>query len=421
MKQKLAVIWSWISWIACAHYLKDEYDVSIFEKNDYVWGHTHTHKLEENNTSFTLDTWFIVFNNETYPHLLKLFAELWVEKKDSDMWFSVWNKSINLQYCGSGISYLFAQKRNLFSLKFWKFLFEIQRFFKHANKDYPTIQESTESIREYCENRNLSLYFIDNYLVPMSAAVWSSSHENMYDFPIALLLPFFHNHGLLWMNKQFQRYTVRWWSNMYTKKILEQWIFSLHVQEPVIQVEENSEWVSVHTAKSTYTFDKVIVATHANTSMKLVTSLTQEKKALLAWFDYNKNIAVLHTDASIMPPKHKAWAAWTHIINQESPWHHQASTVYWMNKLQKPKVKQNYFVSINPFYEIDKKKILKEIQYEHPLFTRENFASQSSLHVLNEDSNILFCGSYFGAGFHEDGLRSAIDVVNILRSNPISA
>lgn len=417
MKKKLAIVWTGISWMACAHYLKNEYDITLFDKNKYVWWHTHTHTLKEDGKSFVLDTGFIVFNNETYPNLLNLFADLWVVKQKSDMWFSVWNKSIDLQYCGSGLSYLFAQKKNIFSLQFWKFLFEIQRFFKVANKDYPTIQHSSESIQEYCERRNLSMYFIDNYIVPMSAAVWSTSHENMYTFPIALLLPFFHNHGLLWAGKQFQRYTVQWGSNTYTKKIIEQGNFAMHLNEPVVSVEETSEWVSLKTDKNTYIFDRVILASHADTSLTLAKQLSKEKKKLLAWFTYNKNVAILHTDESIMPTKKNAWAAWTQITQRDSSWNHKASTVYWMNKLQQQDVKKNYFVSINPFYKIDETKIIKEIQYDHPLFTRENFALQEKLQELNTHTNVLFCGSYFWAGFHEDGLVSALAVVDALRTN----
>ena len=416
MKKSLAIVWSGISWMWCAHYLQDEYDITIFEKNDYVWWHTHTHILEEEGKHVAVDTWFIVFNNETYPHLLELFAQLGVEKQKSNMWFAVWNKSIDLQYCGSGLTHLFAQKKNIFSLQFWRFLFEIQRFFTLANQDHTKLKDSTISVQQYCEDAWLSAYFIDNYLVPMSAAVWSTSHENMYEFPIGLLLPFFYNHGLLWVGKQFQRYSVQGGSNTYTKKIIEQGNFAIHLEEPVVSLKQESKWVSLKTSKNEYLFDRVILASHADTSLHIAHQLPVEKKSMLASFQYTKNIAVLHTDASIMPPEKKVWAAWTQITERDESWNHKASTVYWMNILQQLPVKKDYFVSINPFYEIDETKIIKTIHYDHPLFTRESFAKQERLYEINKESNILFCGSYFGNGFHEDGLVSALAVVDILRS-----
>ena len=220
MKKKLAIVGTGISAMTCAHYLKQDFNISIFEKNDYPGGHTHTHEIEDNGNKFTIDTGFIVFNVETYKNMLKMFDELGVEKRKSNMSFSVYNQNTNLQYAGTNYGTIFAQPKNLFSIQYWKFLLDIKKFFKVALLEHESIKGSDETIAEYCLRHGLSKFFIKNYLAPMSAAVWSTPQKDVHDFPIALLLPFFFNHGLLQANGQYQWYTVKGGSNVYTKKIL---------------------------------------------------------------------------------------------------------------------------------------------------------------------------------------------------------
>lgn len=412
--KKLAIIGSGISGISCAHYLKKDYQISIFEKNDYLGGHTHTHIIEENGKKFTLDTGFIVFNLETYPNLIQLFKELGIEKQKSDMSFSVINQKNNFQYATKNFLQIFAQTKNLFSFKYWRFLREITLFFKEANKDYSSVQTSKATLKEYCEEKNLSLFFIDNFLVPMTSAVWSTPHEEIYNFPIASLLPFFHNHGLLGLDQQFQWYTVKGGSNSYTKKIIENNNFDIHFNEEVLSAEEFNQKVILKTKKESYEFDFVICSTHADESLKIVKNLPENKKNLLKAFCYNDNKAVLHTDESLMPSIKRAWASWNHNIAEEDG-KYMTSTTYWLNKLQNPETKTNYFLSLNPFLKIQKDKIFKEITYQHPLFNPQNFAIQKNLQDLNQDTNLFFTGSYFGYGFHEDGLKSALEVIKKLK------
>ncbi|QQG52507.1 MAG: FAD-dependent oxidoreductase [Candidatus Falkowbacteria bacterium] len=414
MKKKLAIIGSGISAMTCAHYLRDDYEISIFDRNDYLGGHTHTHEFEDNGHKFTIDTGFIVFNLHTYNNLLKLFAELCVERQKSSMSFAVYNQKTGLQYSGSSLFHLFSQPKNLLSLQYWKFLFEINKFFKMALDERESIQGSDETISQYCKRKNLSNYFLDNYLAPMSSAVWSTPHQSAYDLPISLIIPFFYNHGLLGVNRQFQWYTVKGGSNDYTKKIVENSNFAIHLQEAALEVKESEAGVQLITEKGSYNFDYAILASHSDESLKIATELSAVKKQLLEKFSYSRNRAVLHTDISVMPTIRNAWASWNHVINKESG---QSSTVYWMNELQKPDTKTNYFVSINPFQEIDKNKIVKELIYDHPLFTVENFALQKRLQELNQNTKIFFAGAYFGYGFHEDGIKSGLQVVEILKNN----
>jgi predicted NAD/FAD-binding protein len=417
MKKKLAIIGSGISAMTCAHYLRNDYEISIFDKNDYLGGHTHTHQFEDNGRKFTIDTGFIVFNLHTYGSLLKLFSELGVEKQKSSMSFAVYNQKTGLQYSGSSLLHLFSQPKNLLSPKYWKFLFEINKFFKMALEERESIRGSEETISQYCERKKLSHYFLDNYLAPMSSAVWSTPHHSAYDLPISLIIPFFYNHGLLGVNRQFQWYTVKGGSNEYTKKIVDQGNFNIYLKEAALKVKETINGVQLITEKGSYDFDYVILASHSDESLKLATELSSEKRQLLEKFSYSSNRAVLHTDISVMPTIRNAWASWNHIINRENG---QSSTVYWMNELQHPNTKTNYFVSINPFQEIDKKKIVKELIYDHPLFTVENFALQKILPELNKDTRIFFAGAYFGYGFHEDGIKAGLQVVDILKNNKLS-
>ena len=392
---KLAIVGSGISAMTCAHYLKGKYDISIFEKNDYLGGHTHTHRMD----GFTLDTGFIVFNLQTYPNMLKMFEELGIQRRKSDMSFSVHNLQTGLQYTGYKP---FAQKRNLLLPRHWKFLREIQTFFQVGKRDLH--KRNPESIREYCSKNGLSDYFLENFIVPLSSAIWSTPDTK--EFPIGLLLPFFHNHGLLSARKDFQWYTVKGGSDAYTKKIAAG--LDIHLEEPVLSVHEGAS-VQLETTRQAYEFDYVILACHSDESLAIAKGLPEKKRELLSKFRYNRNLAVLHTDESAMPSLKQAWSSWNHIIDEE-----KASTVYWLNKLQGPNTPTNYFVSINPFRDIRQEKIIRTMHYDHPLFTIENFELQKRLQELNENTRIFFAGAYFGHGFHEDGCRAGVEVVRRL-------
>ncbi len=394
--KELAIVGTGISAMTCAHHLKKKYKITLFDKNDYLGGHTHTHQMD----GFTLDTGFIVFNLHTYPNMLKMFGELGVKRRKSDMSFSVYNRETGLQYSGYK---LFAQRKNLFSLRYWKFLIDINRFFKVGMRDRK--KRIPDSIKAYCRKNGLSDFFIDNYIVPLSSAIWSTPDTN--DFPIGLIIPFFYNHGLLRASEHIQWYTVKGGSDTYTRKIAEG--LDVHLSEPVISVKKGKR-IKLTTSKKTYEFDKVIMACHSDESLKIVKGLPERKMTLLSKFEYNKNIGVLHTDESVMPPLKEVWSSWNHIIEDG-----KATTVYWLNKLQNPGLKKNYFLSLNPSQKIRKDKIIKEMKYDHPLFTLENFSLQKRLQELNEDTDIYFAGAYFGYGFHEDGCKAGLEVVKRLR------
>jgi predicted NAD/FAD-binding protein len=412
MKKKLAIIGSGVSAMTCAYYLRDRFEITIFEKNDYLGGHTHTHLISEGEKNFTIDTGFIVFNEATYGNMLKLFAELGVEKQKSDMSFAVHNQLNGLQYCGSSLALLFAQRSNLFSPRHYRFLFEINRFFKAALRDKDMVKGSRETIEDYCRRNSLSDYFIENFLAPMSSAVWSVPQTEIRKFPISLLLPFLYNHGLLGLDTQHQWYTVQGGSNAYIKKIVKAANFTIRHSEPVEAVAERDGQVFVRTAQREESFDFAVLASHSDQSLRIANGLSPERRSALQAFGYNHNRAVLHTDASAMPSLKRVWSSWNHVVGPEG----KSSTVYYVNRLQNPPTETDYFVSINPFAEIARDKIIKEIDYEHPDFTVENFALQDKLRELNKGERIILAGAYFGYGFHEDGVKSGLAAAELLEN-----
>ncbi|KPJ85658.1 hypothetical protein AMJ57_02160 [Parcubacteria bacterium SG8_24] len=417
MKKRLAIIGSGISAMGSAYHLRDDFDVTLFEKNDYLGGHTHTHRLRENGHEFTVDTGFIVFNRNTYPNLVRLFKELGVRKQKCEMTFSVWNHDTGLQYSSTGPSGLFAQRKRLVSARYWRFLLEIPKFYRMALADRDKMSDNRETIAEYCRRKGLSEDLLQNYLAPLSAAVWSTGQVNAdaYDFPIAIIIPFFFNHGMLKLWPPVQWYSVVGGSDTYTRRIIETGDFDIRLHEPVVRVVESADGVTVETPKGSYDFDYAVLASHSDESLRLVPDLAPGKRELLGQFGYTPNTAILHTDSSVMPPNRKAWAAWNQGIKTLSDSRKVTSTTYWMNPLQHTDSRKDHFVSINPFTPVDPDKVIKEIQYSHPHFTVENFSRQPELHSLNEDTRIFFAGAYFRWGFHEDGLCSALKVVERLK------
>jgi len=406
--KKLAIIGTGIAGMSAAYFLKDEYEVTLFEKNPYIGGHTHT--VTFNGTAF--DTGFMVFNFETYPLLKKLLEQINAPIMKTDMSFSVQNKRSGLEFCGSGISGLFSQKRNLFRPSYYKMLLEIDRFNKQAPSNLEKMPEM--SISEYQKAHHHSEEFLENYLIPMAGAIWSTPFSKMLDFPAKTLIQFFKNHGLLGLDSHYQWYTIQGGSWQYRDKLIAGFKEKISVSSGVksIQRLKNSAVITL-VDHSKYEFDKVIIATHADEALTLLQSPTPEEKELLSPFKYQENMAYIHTDPTIMPEIPKNWSAWNfRYENNDSK--EASTTTYWMNKLQSLKTDQQYFVTINPSQSIDQKKILKTIQYHHPLFDLNAITAQRDLFSLNHDGPLYFCGSYFRYGFHEDALLSSFNLASFL-------
>lgn len=409
--EKLAVIGTGIAGMGCAHHLHKKYAISIFEKNNYAGGHTNTISVNENNNKVYMDTGFMVFNYVTYPNLCNLFSEIKAPVKKTDMSFSVQYKPDGLEYCGSGLNGLFAQRKNIFNYRYIKMLMQINRFNKISVNIIDKPEFENYSLKKYIETFGFGNDMLWKYLIPMSSAVWSTPMEKMLDFPVITLIRFFKNHGFLGLNTQHQWYTLHNGSQSYRDILIQPFKENIQINNAVISVKRQNRKVIIKTINgSEYAFDKVIFACHADEALKILEDATPEEIRLLSPFKYQKNTAIVHTDESVMPKTKKTWSSWNYLI-EEVNGKLLPTTIYWMNSLQNVSNNKNYFVSINPLpNSIDPNKIVKEIEYEHPLFDVPAINAQKGLHTLNKTGPIYFCGSYFKYGFHEDAYASAIDI-----------
>lgn len=411
----LAIVGTGIAGMGCAHLLKEKYRIQLFEKNNYVGGHTNTISVKEGARTVYMDTGFMVFNFVTYPHLTKLFEQIGAPIKKTSMSFSVQHVPTGLEYCGSGLKGLFAQRRNLVNPSYIRMLFDIARFNKLAVKVLDDERYANFSLADFMKAFGFGEDMLWKYLIPMSSAVWSTPMEKMLDFPVITLIRFFHNHGFLGLNTQHQWYTLENGSQAYREKLIAPFKDTIHVNKPVVKVVREGEKVALVFADGTQTFfDKVILACHANEALSLLEHPLPLERSLLSRFHYQNNLAVVHTDERVMPRTKKTWSSWNYRIETING-KRLPSTIYWMNSLQGVSDTTNYFVSINPIVEqLDPSKIIRSIVYEHPLFDLPAIEAQKELHRLNERGPLYFCGSYFKYGFHEDAYKSAVDLCAVI-------
>jgi len=408
---KLAIIGSGIAGMGCAHKLQNKYDITVFEQADYVGGHTNTITLKEHGKPIYLDSGFMVFNYQTYPNLTEMFAEIGAPVIKTDMSFSVQFLPKKLEYSGSSLNHLFAQRKNILNISYLKMLMQINRFNKQSVEilDKPEYQDY--SVGRFFKEFGYSNDMLWQYLVPMSAAVWSAPMEQILDFPAVTLIRFFKNHGFLGLDTQHQWYTLENGSQSYREKLIEPFRDRIKINTKIVSVRrlENGK-VEVENSKGEKSeFDKVIMASHADQTFKIVKDKTPLETELLSKFKYQLNKAVVHTDEKQMPETKLAWSSWNYRVEKKGD-KLLPSTIYWMNRLQGVSKKTNYFVSINPTATLNPDKVIREIEYHHPLFDVPAMQAQERLHELNQNGPVYYCGSYFKYGFHEDAYKSAVDL-----------
>lgn len=412
MKPRLAIIGTGVAGLGCAHFLHPHFDLTIFEQNDYAGGHTNTVTVNEAGRELPVDTGFMVFNYVTYPLLSRLFKELDVATKPTSMSFSVSHLQSGIEYNGTSLNHLFAQRSNLISPRFWKFVLQINRFNAEAVAALNDPRFARMTLRKYVEARGYGSDFLNLYIIPMGSAVWSTPPELMLEFPALTLIHFWRNHGFLGLNTQHPWRTVTDGARSYVKKLIVPFKDRIRLGAPVVRVERDAEGVKVFPRDGgAEVFDKVIFATHADQTLRMLAKPTDLENALLGCFKYQPNIATVHTDESFMPKSKKCWASWNYRIKPTEGGGIEPSTHYWMNSLQGVSDKTNYFVAINAAHEIAPDKVLKRINYEHPLFDLAAIDAQKRLPALNRmspDQSTYFCGSYFRHGFHEDAFGSAV-------------
>ena len=418
MDKKIAIIGSGISGLAAAHALQGHAEITLFEAGSYFGGHTHTVDITlptaKGLITHGIDTGFLVFNERTYPHLIKLFEDLDVKTAKSDMSFSVQvpQKNSKLEWSGSNLSTVFAQRSNLLNPRFWRMLRDLIRFNKLATKiaESGADAQLMQPLEEFLKTNNFSAEFRDWYLLPMLGCIWSCPTSQMLQFPVATMVRFCHNHGLLQVNDRPQWWTVAGGAKHYVEKITVN-IADKRLNTPVHRISRDSRGAHVVTSAGTERFDKVIIATHSDQALAMLQQPSQAEAKALSSINYQANTAVLHTDANVLPKRKAAWAAWNYERVQSDPDQPDNANVclhYLINKLQPIPMEQPVIVSLNPTKPVAPEHVLGTFDYAHPVFDMAAIKAQADIPALQGQQNTYFCGAWTGYGFHEDGLKSGL-------------
>lgn len=404
---KVAVIGSGISGNTLAYLLNKNHDVTLYEKEKRIGGHSHTHSIVINNRKINVDTGFIVFNKKTYPLFTSLLDNLGVKYENSNMSFSVFSKKNNFEYNGTSLNSLFSQRKNILNFKFIRMIFEILRFNKEAIK----LKSKTILLNQYLKKNNYSEYFCDNYILPMGAAIWSSDIKTILNFPAHFFISFFKNHGMLSINDRPQWLTIKGGSQEYVKKLTSYFKNNIRLNSKIKSVVRNKDYIEIEDNQSKEKYDYVFFACHSNEVLEILEKPTTNEVEILKALPYQQNNVILHTDSNVMPKNKLSWAAWNYNIDsqKESP----VTLTYNMNILQNIKSKDDLLVTLNPKNPIPKEKIIKKLKYGHPKFSKESIFAQKNNKKISGKNRSFYAGAYWGKGFHEDGVKSAYEAVKI--------
>ena len=412
---KIAVIGSGISGLSSAYYLSKKHKVDLFEKQDRFGGHSYTLDVAYGDKEkVAVDIGFMVFNKVTYPNLINFFDENAVKIEKSDMSFSVTVKDSNIEYCGKGLNGIFSNRQNLFNLRFIKMFFEIINFYKKCeNLDINNLDKQI-TLGEYLKKIKKSEFFINYHIIPMVSAIWSMPPYEASQMPMVFFLNFFKNHGLFKLKNRPQWYTVSNRSKTYVNKILSSISGEYFKNYEINKVIRENNLVKVYYGSENefFTYDKVVLASHADETVNIISDLNSQEREVLSNFKYRKNKAVIHSDESVMPKNRKAWCSWNSSLNPTN--NQQSSVTYWLNQLQNLKINKNIFLTINPFFNINPDLIYNTIDFTHPYYDEKALKNQSKLSSIQNINNTLYAGSYFGYGFHEDGIKSSIEMLKTL-------
>ncbi|MBY6189520.1 FAD-dependent oxidoreductase [Microbulbifer agarilyticus] len=425
---RIAIIGSGISGLTSAYLLNQKHDISLFEADSRLGGHTATIDVEEGDRTIPIDTGFIVFNDWTYPNFIKLMAELGVENQPTDMGFSVsalgsgpngsGEFAKDFEYAGNNLNSLFAQRRNLLDGGHWRMLRDIVRFNRDAVTDWKRgeLSEAT-TLGSYLDTNGYSAEFASRYLVPMGSAIWSASMSRMLDFSVDFFVRFFYNHGLLNIFNRPQWRVIRGGSKSYIAPMIESFKDRIHLSSPVQRVTRvgqhvQLEYLSASGEKRMQEFDQVIFACHSDQALKILGDASIPESEILGHIPYEKNSVVLHTDTSLLPKRQSAWASWNYRLQGDDS--ALPALTYNMNILQRLETSKTYCVTLNADHLIDQNKIIGEYEYEHPQFSVNGNSAQARWGEINGVNRTWFCGAYWTNGFHEDGVVSAVRVAKAL-------
>ena len=407
---KIAIVGSGISGLTCAYLLNREHDITVFEKNDYVGGHTHTHEIEYDGEELSVDSGFIVYNEWTYPNFIKLLDQLGVERQLTRMGFSVKSEENNLEYAGHSLNGLFAQRSNFFRLSFMRILFSMRRFNAEARDDLGILDPQI-TLGQYLTSNNYPREFIQHYIIPIGAAIWSTVPKQMMDVPAVFFIRFFENHGLLQVVNRPNWWVISGGSKKYVEKMIYDFKGKIRLSTPVKNVKRGIDSITVKFGSNGLekeNFDSIIFACHSNQSLAMLDSPSKQEEEVLSAIKYQRNDALLHFDDSILPKRKNAWSSWNYLLDEDP--NRAVALTYNMNILQSLKSDRTFCVSLNSGDLIDQSKVIKHLNYEHPLFTLSSINAQGRKHEISGKNNTYYCGAYWRNGFHEDGVISALDV-----------
>lgn len=413
--QSVAIIGTGISGMSAAWMISKHHVVTVFEKNWRLGGHSNTVEAPTGDGAVPVDTGFIVFNDRNYPNLVALFDHLGVETSDSDMSFAASIDNGALEYSGTDLNGLIGQRRNVFNLRYWRMIRDILRFYREA----PALLRDNSGVfddiplGEYLAQNKYSPAFIEDHLLPMGAAIWSTRASDMLAYPARAFVRFFDSHGLLTLTDRPQWKSVVSGSWSYVEKLTASYRNAIRLGAGAVRVRRDGEKVIVTDEQGhTQTFDHVVIAAHADEALTMLEDPDGNEQSILGAFQYTDNRAVLHKDASLMPQRRRVWSSWNYLSESGASEDDALCVTYWMNRLQQLPTQEDIFVTLNPMREPET--IIKSIDYQHPLFNSAALAAQGRLSQIQGARNTWFCGAYFGHGFHEDGLQSGLAVGEML-------
>ena len=416
-KKRLAIIGAGISGLSTAFHLHNEYEITVFEKENYLGGHTDTHDLTIDGQDVRVDSGFIIFCAEYYPNFCNMLDKLGIKSQATDMSFSAYNRQSGVIYNATNPNKLFCQRRNLFSLSFYRMIFDILRFYNTATKVLES-SAADETVGDYLHKKKYGKGFINDHLLPMISALWSATPERVTEFPIRHLVDFFNRHGLMKILNRPQWQVVKNGSDSYVAALREQLNVNWKSGSQVTKVLRNENVMVISDDGQEHIFDAVVFAVHADTALEILDTPSDQEQEVLGAINFEKNHVMVHTDDTIMHQNTLSWASWnTEVPNDFDQNTQRVCTAnYWMNSLQGLTLKTNVFTSLNSQHKIDANKILVERTYYHPVFTTQSVAAQKKKPLLDGQRASYYVGAYWGWGFHEDGARSATEISQLIRS-----
>jgi len=413
---RIAVIGSGVSGLTAAWALAPTHTVTLFESQHRLGGHTNTVDVTLEGKTFPVDTGFLVFNERTYPNLIALFRFLGVDSHESSMTFSVQAKHNDLEWCGTDLRTLFAQRRNLFNFKFLAMLIDILRCNRELTAAHLDGTLGDEPLKDWLDQRGFGKSVREWYLIPMTAAIWSTPPSRALDYPVATFARFCHNHGLLSVYNRPRWRTVIGGAREYVKLMASK-IQDIRLNTPILSVLRSNGQVCLRSSNGTEErFDQVVLACHSDQQLNMLSDATQEERAVLNRVRYQPNLAVLHTDDQFLPQKRAAWAAWNYHVGASGT--DQSSVTYWLNELQNLPTDTPVMVTLNPLQSPDPNKVIARFDYEHPLFDGDAIAAQRELDLIQGKHQVWFAGAWTRYGFHEDGVMSGLAVAKGLGIDP---